>query len=103
MKLPRRLNDVLRKKEAFLEQVRDKLEKTALQLQVSLFEQIIEDIIPRLDVKNGILVDNAHNYRLISELNKIYDTFNIKIVETILPQINKGIETIVSVSDDFFI
>lgn len=102
MKLPRRLNDILKKKEAFLDEARAKLEGTALKLQLSLFEEVISEIIPKLDVKDGLLLDNANNYRLISQLDKVYNTFNVKVVGTILPQINSGINSIVSLGTDYF-
>lgn len=102
MRLPKRLDTILKRKEAFLNDMRAKLESTALRLQVSLFEQIIEEIIPRLDVENGAILETANNYRLISELEGIYNVFNIKVAETILPQINKGISKIVGFSEEYF-
>lgn len=102
MRLPRRLNEVLKKKEAFFDEARAKLQGTALKLQLNLFEEIISEIIPKLDVKNGILLDNANNFRLISELDKVYNIFNVKVAGTILPQINAGINTIVNFGTDYF-
>ena len=102
MRLPKRLDTILKKKEAFLNDVRAKLEKTVLKLQISLFEQVIGDIIPRLDVRDGVILETTNNYRLISELEKTYDTFNLKIVKTLLPQINEGIKKITKFSQDYF-
>ena len=102
MRLPRRLNDILKRKEAFLDEARAKLEGTALKLQLRLFEEVISEIIPKLDVKDGILLDNANNFRLISQLDKVYNTFNVKVAQTILPQINSGINTIVGFGTDYF-
>jgi hypothetical protein len=102
MKLPRRLSEVIKKKEKFLDDMRTKLEKTTIRLQGDLFERIIEDIIPRLDVKDGKLLETANNYRLITELNRVYDTFNFKVAETILPQVTKGINGIVSLNKGYF-
>jgi hypothetical protein len=102
MRPPRRISEILKRKELFLDEVRAKLENTALRLQVKLFEDIISEIIPQLEVTNGILNDSAHNYRLISQLDKIYDTFNVKIAATILPQINAGITTIQNFGTEYF-
>ncbi len=102
MRIPKRITEILKRKETFLDEMRAKLENTVLRLQTKLFEQIIEDIIPQLEVEKGILKDNAHNYRLISELEKLYETFNIKIAETILPQINKATEGIVNLTERYF-
>jgi hypothetical protein len=102
MRLPKRIDDILKRKDVFLADVRRKFERSTVRLQSSLFEQIIEEIIPRLDVKDGLLLDNANNYRLISELDKVYDTFNTKVAETILPQVNKGIDQIIKLNETFF-
>lgn len=102
MKLPKRLDELVRKKEIFLDEARAKLEGTALKLQLNLFEEIISEIIPKLDVKDGVLVDNANNYKLISQLDQVYNTFNTKVAGTILPQINSGINTIVNFGTDYF-
>jgi hypothetical protein len=102
MRLPRRLNEILKKKEAFLDELRSKFEGTALKLQTNLFEDIMSDIIPGLDVKDGVLLDNAHNYRLISELNRVYGAFEVKAIGTILPQINTGIEGITTLNTTYF-
>lgn len=102
MKPPKRISEILRRKELFLDEVRSKLENTALRLQTKLFEEIISEIIPKLEVSNGVLLDNANNYRLISELEKVYKTFNTTVAETILPQLNKGIDSITKLGTDYF-
>lgn len=102
MKLPRRLDNILKKKEEFLDQARTKLENTALRLQVDLFEKIISEIIPQLDVQDGKILETANNYRLISQMDKVYDTFNVKVINTILPLINKGIDEISNLASDYF-
>jgi hypothetical protein len=101
-KLPKRINAIIKRKEDFLNSARAKLEKTTVRLQLSLFEQIIEQTIPRLDVKDGKLLDTANNYRLISELEKVYSMFNVQVAETILPQVTGGIDRIVSLNNGYF-
>lgn len=103
MKLPKRLHEILKQKETFLNEARTKLENSVLKLQLSLFQDIIESIIPELEIKNSLLTDSKKNYLLVSKLNKIYDTFNIKVIETLLPQINKGINTINTFTEDYYV
>jgi hypothetical protein len=102
MKLPKRLAEILKKRTASLDELRDGLEKSTIRLQSRLFEKIVEDIILELQLKDGVILDNSHNYRLISKLEKVYETFNIKIIETLLPQVNKGITEIVKVTNNYF-
>jgi len=102
MRSPKRIRELLKNRDLFLEQARTKLENTTLRLQTNLFTQIINDIVIRLDIKDGLILDNANNYRLISELDRVYDTFNKKVIETLLPQINKGTEMVVNMSKGYF-
>jgi hypothetical protein len=102
MKLPRRLDDILKRKEIFLDDLRNSLEKSVIRLQSSLFEDAIENVVSRLDVRDGVLQDTANNYKLVSELESLYSTFNNRIVGTLLPKINKGIEGIININQGFF-
>ena len=101
-KLPRRLNEVIRRKQLYLDEIRGTLQSSALKLQGELFTRLIEDIIPRLDVKDGVLLETAKNYRLISELDNLYDAFSEKIIEKIFPQIYKGVIGISDISEEYF-
>lgn len=101
-KLPRRLNEVIRRKQLYLEEIRGTLQSSALKLQGELFARLIEDIIPRLDAENGVLLETANNYQLISELDNLYDAFSDKIIQKIFPQINKGVIGISDISEEYF-
>ena len=63
-KLPRRLSEVIRRKQLYLDEIRGTLQSSALKLQGELFTRLIGEIIPRLDVKYGVLLETANNYRL---------------------------------------
>jgi len=92
----------LNKKEAFLNQVRQQLDNTALTLQSDLFEEVLSEIIPQLESVNGVLLDNAHNYQVISKIERVYDIFHDKVSSVILPQINEATSKIVNFSADYF-
>lgn len=102
MKLPKRLSEIIRKKELLLDDLRSRLENTVLRLQTNLFGDIVENIISRLDVENGRIVDNAANYRLIAEIDKVYETFNVKIIGRLLPQINSGLNSVANLSVGYY-
>ena len=101
-KLPRRLSEVIRRKQIYLDEIRGTLQSSALKLQGELFSRLVENIIPRLDVKDGVLQETAKNYRLISELDNLYDAFSEKIIEKIFPQIYKGVIGISDISEEYF-
>jgi len=100
MRLPKRIDQLVKEKDVFLDMMRTKLEKSVIRLQASLFEQAIEDIIPRLDVIDGVIQDTANNYRLVSELERVYNTFNKKVINTLLPQISTNVEKIAALNNN---
>ena len=102
MKLPRRIEEIVKRKEAFLDELRAKLEKSVIKLEAAFFERAIAEIIIRLDVKNGVLQDTPDNYRLISELDKLYNSFNSLVAGTILPQISAGTEALALLNNNYF-
>ena len=102
MRLPRRIDEIVKEKELLLDKLRVKFEKTTIRLQMSLFEKAISDIVTRLDVKNGELLETANNYRLITELDKLYNSFNALSAATMLPQIIKGTEAISTLNNGLF-
>ena len=103
MRLPRKIEALIRQKEAFLEDIRNGLERSTIRLQTMFFEQTVENIISRLTVKNGVIEDTEPNYRLISEVEKMIGSFNGRVVEKLLPQLNTGIETIVKMNNSLMI
>lgn len=103
MRLPRKIEALIRQKEAFLEDIRNGLERSTIRLQTMLFEQTIENIIPRLTVKNGVIEDSAENYKLVSEVEKLFRSFDGNVVGKLVPQISKGIETVVQLNNSLML
>ena len=102
MKVPRRINDLLKQKQAYIDSQRGKMEKSVLKLQNDLFSSLIKELSTELDTKDGIILDNTKNYKLISILDKTYKNFQGVTASVILPQIIKGTEKITSISADYF-
>ncbi len=102
MKLPKRLSDVLKRKAVYLDKLRSKLEKNTIKLQSTLFESLVTELTSKLDVKDGLLQDTPNNYRVISQLDRVYKDFNKTVSNTLVPDITKGIEGIVNVNKTFF-
>lgn len=101
-RLPKRIEELIRQKESFLKELRTKLEKSVLKLESTLFENAIAEILPKLDIKNGEILDTANNYRLITALDKLYNSFNALVAGTILPQVIKGTEAVSLLDNSLF-
>ena len=102
MKLPKRLADLLKKKQEYINAQRGMMENTVLKNQSQLLADIISDLIPELDVKDGIIQDNAKNYRLISVLDKTYKDFAITSSKIILSQVVSSAAKIATLNTNYF-
>ena len=102
MKLPKRIADILKRKQAFIDRQRTLMELSVVKLQSQLLSDIISELVPSLDIKNGMIVDNAKNYRLLSVLDKTYKDFRKLSNQTIFDQITAGTATISAHSVEYF-
>jgi hypothetical protein len=102
MKLPNRLSDILKRKQEFIDSQRTKLESSVVKLQSKLFNNIIAELIPELDVKDGLIQDTPKNYRLLSILDKTYKDFQLSSSQFALNQIVKTTTKIASLTIDYF-
>jgi len=102
MRTPKRISDILNHKQAFIDQNRDKLEKSVIKAQEKLLNTLLSEIIPELDVENGIIKDSTKNYRLLSGLDKVYKDFTVVSNSLLIPQIAKTIAGINEIGRDYF-
>ena len=102
MRLPRRIADILKRKQEFIDAQRTRMEMSVVRLQSQLVANIIAALIPELDVKDGLIQDTAKNYRLLSVLDKAYRDFQGGASSIMLNQILKTTTNIVKLSADYF-
>ena len=102
MKIPKRLKDLLDQKQAFIDSQRDQLSNTMVKLQSDLFSNILSDIIPELDVKDGLILDTPKNYKLISLLDKTYKDFNVSSTKILAEQVAGTVSLIVDYNTKYY-
>ena len=102
MKLPKRIADILNQKQAFIDAQRNRLENTVVKLQSQLYGDIISDLISELDVVDGIIVDSAKNFRLLSVLDKTYKDFQITSSKIVLGMVIATTVQIAERSNSYF-
>lgn len=76
MKLPKRLDQIRKRKQDFIDTSRDKLNNSVVRLQSKWLDTIVTEIITELDTKDGNILDTEKNYRLIAQLDSIYRKFS---------------------------
>lgn len=87
MKLPKRISNILKQKQDYINQQRDLLSNTTIKYQSKLFNDIIAELIPKLDIKDGVIQETANNYKLLSTLDKIYKGVHTAFASTVLDQV----------------
>jgi len=102
MRLPKRISELLLRKQKYIDSQRDKLESSVIRLQSKLFSDIIAELIPELDVKDGIIQETIKNYRLLSVLDKTYRDFQTASSQVVLNQIVNTTSKISTLSTGYF-
>ena len=102
MKIPKRIAELLNQKQAYIDSRRDKLSNTTIRLQSQLFNDIITELIPELDIKDGIIQDTPKNYKLISVLDKTYKNFNSISSQVILGNVVGTTSKIVDYNNKYY-
>jgi hypothetical protein len=102
MRLPRRIDEILKKKQEFIDFHRGRLENSVIKLQSDLLDKVIAEIIPSLDVKNGLITDSEHNYRVLSEMDKVYKEFTNISSSLISKQMSGVTSGLVNLGKNYF-
>jgi len=102
MKLPRRISEILKRKQEFINAHRDKMERSVVKLQVKLLDQYIAAIIPNLDVSDGKILDTNSNYRLLGDLDRVYKGFTDVSSKVISTQVASATEGLGKLGKEYF-
>lgn len=78
MKVPKRISDLINQKQEYIESRSNGLNRIILRYQDKLLSEVLNKVIPELEVVNGIIVDNVRNMRILQTLDKVYRDFSNK-------------------------
>jgi hypothetical protein len=102
MKVPTRITEILKEKQEFINKNRDKLEKSVIKLQDQLLSQVLAEVIPSLDVKDGVILETTHNYRILADLDKVYKDFTKISTSLVGGQISTTNSTLIEFGKKYF-
>jgi hypothetical protein len=103
MKAPRRINDILKKRQELIDAGRIKLEKTVIKLQSNFLNEVIGDLIGKLQFDEyGNLKDIKSNYRVLGDFNKIFNNFQKIQQLAVIPQIVNTTYGLVELGKNYF-
>jgi hypothetical protein len=102
MKLPKRLSSILKQKQDFINRQNAIMENTAIKAQSRLLNNIITELIPQFDVKDGVLQETANNYRLMQVLDKTYKNASTVYNQVLLTQVVTTTSKLSALSSNYF-
>jgi hypothetical protein len=102
MNLPRRIDDILKRKEQYLLNKEKSLNSVIGKMQVQLLNKVASEIIPKLDIENGVIKSTLKNYQLLQSLDKMYKDFGEVQRLAFVSEIGKATNGIASLNKSFF-
>jgi hypothetical protein len=102
MKLPKRIDEVLKKKDAWIASREGKLQTVVMKMQEQLLAKLMADIIPQLETSGGKIRNTLKNYRLLNSLDKMYDEFNGVQRIAFVTEIGDTVKGIAKLNKNFF-
>jgi hypothetical protein len=102
MKLPRRISEILDKKEKFLLSREERLNSVISKMQDQLLSKVTAEIIPKLDITGGKIKNTLNNYRLLQSLDKMYKDFENGSRLAFVTEIGNTTNGIAALNKSFF-
>lgn len=102
MKVPKRINDFLVKKQDFIDSKRNTLERYVIKMQGNLLDDLFSGIYVDLDVKDGKILDTTHNYQMLREVEKLYSNFNKAFAAGIGSQVIGTTNALLTMGEGYF-
>jgi hypothetical protein len=102
MKPPKRIIEILKRKQDFIDQNRNKLGSSITSLQQRLLNDLLTKIYPELNIKDGKITDSVQNYRILSVLDNIYNDFTAVSNSIITSQVVKVTSGIADIGAGYF-
>ena len=76
MRLPKRIADIIQRKDEFIARREASLNKSVVRLQNMLISKLTREIIPMLDTSGGKIRNTLRNYQLLQSLDRVYKDFS---------------------------
>ena len=76
MRLPKRISDIIQRKDDFITSREASLNKSVVRLQNMLISKLTREIIPMLDTSTGRIRNTLRNYQLLQSLDRVYKDFS---------------------------
>lgn len=103
MNVPRRIREILERKQDLIDRSTEKLNGSIIRLQAKLMDMIIDEIIGELEVVDGIIQDTPGNYQLIASMDKVFRSFEAEQARILLLQLNPSLDNLTEITNKYFL
>lgn len=101
-KIPKKVQDIVNKKQEYIDANRSKFESSVISMQEQLFQSFVENILPELDMKDGQILNTSKNLRLIESLDNLYNDFNSNIQSKVVTSLGEGLVGLNKLNTQYF-
>jgi len=102
MKLPRRIADIIQRKDEFITRREASLNKSVVRLQNMLISKLTREIIPMLDTSGGRIKNTLRNYQLLQSLDRVYKDFSTTQRLAFVSEIGDTAQGLTGLNKQFF-
>ncbi len=102
MKIPKRIKKFIEKKDQLIDDSRGKIEQHVIRSQNELLNQIISDVVIDFEVSEGKIVDSPRNYRMLADLDKLYNIWNKSFATVTTKKVVEAINKLTEINVDYF-
>lgn len=102
MRLPKRIADVIQRKDEFIARREASLNKSVVRLQNMLISKLTREIIPMLDTSGGHIRNTLRNYQLLQSLDRVYKDFGTTQRLAFVSEIGDTVVGLTGLNKQFF-
>lgn len=102
MRLPKRIADVIQRKDEFIARREASLNKSVVRLQNMLISKLTREIIPMLDTSGGRIRNTLRNYQLLQSLDRVYKDFSTTQRLAFVSEIGDTVVGLTGLNKQFF-
>lgn len=101
-KLPDDIQDIIKRKQEYIDSNRSRLEANVIKMQEALLSRFIEDILPQLETENGNIKSTPNNMRLIEKLDALYQEFNATNQTKVVKELGESLLRLNQLNSSYF-
>ena len=79
------------------------MQKRVAKFQQKLYDLLLEEYLPKFDVEDGLIVNNAKNARLLAQIDTYFDKLSKEMYSGIIQGFAKDLKTAADMSADYYL